>query len=328
MSTTSVQTRPGTRLRRLLAAGVTIGSVVAFTATAAHATNYDHEGERDDRARMAAPYTFRTINDPADPTFNQLLGINDHGRIVGYFASGMPGHPNRGYVVKGTPEHPQFRNENFPGSAQTQVVGINDDGTTVGFWVDGAGANAGFVLRDGMYTSVTNPATPATTPFNQLLGINRRGIAVGFYNDATGTSHGYTYDTLTGRFTPVVLPVAADSVTATGINAHGDISGFYVTGQITTGFVLRHGQLQQLSFGAKTNTQALGMNDADQVVGSYLDGAGAMHGFLWSHTRGLRTIDDPHATGGSLVNGLNNTGQLVGFYIDGAGNTDGFLAHR
>ena len=328
MSTTSVQTRPPTHLRRLLAAGVTIGTVVALTSTAAHATNYDHQGDRDDRARMAAPYTFHTINDPADPTFNQLLGINDHGRIVGYFGSGMPGHPNRGYVVKGTPENPQFRNENFPGSAQTQVVGVNDDGTTVGFWVDGAGANFGFVLRDGKFTSVTNPATPAGAPFDQLLGVNRRGIAVGFYNDAEGASHGYTYDTRTGRFSPVVLPVTADSVTATGINASGDISGFYVSGKVTTGFLLRHGHLQRLSFGAKSNTQALGANDADQVVGSYVDGAGSMHGFLWSKDRGLRTIDDPHATGGTLVNGLNNAGQLVGFYVNGAGNTDGFLARR
>ena len=44
-------------------------------------------------------YTFRTLDDNADPTFNQLLGINDKGVIAGYFGSGAAGHPNKGYVV-------------------------------------------------------------------------------------------------------------------------------------------------------------------------------------------------------------------------------------
>ena len=40
-------------------------------------------------------YTFQTLNDNRDPTFNQLLGINDSGLISGYFGSGMAGHPNK-----------------------------------------------------------------------------------------------------------------------------------------------------------------------------------------------------------------------------------------
>jgi hypothetical protein len=44
-------------------------------------------------------YGFRTLDDTADPTFNQLLGINDSGLIAGYFGSGAPGHPNMGYQL-------------------------------------------------------------------------------------------------------------------------------------------------------------------------------------------------------------------------------------
>ncbi len=33
----------------------------------------------------------------------------------------MTGHPNKGYTL-----HVSFRNENFPGSAQTQVTGLNN----------------------------------------------------------------------------------------------------------------------------------------------------------------------------------------------------------
>ena len=36
-------------------------------------------------AAGAAALTFQTIDDPADPTFNQLLGINNSGQIAGYF---------------------------------------------------------------------------------------------------------------------------------------------------------------------------------------------------------------------------------------------------
>src|SRR6202012_3725528 len=90
---------------------------------------------------ISANYAFQTRNDNRDTTFNQLLGINNSGVIAGYFGSGQKGHPNRGYVV--SPQYAQgnYRNENFPGSAQTQVTGINNAADTVGFWVDASGAN-------------------------------------------------------------------------------------------------------------------------------------------------------------------------------------------
>ena len=80
---------------------------------------------------MATKYTFQTIDNPADPTFNQLLGINTAGAIAGYFGSGAVGHPNQGYerTVGGT-----FVPSNFPGSTQTQTTGINNNGYTVGFY--------------------------------------------------------------------------------------------------------------------------------------------------------------------------------------------------
>ncbi len=44
-------------------------------------------------------YSFRTVDNNADLTFNQLLGINDAGVIAGYFGSGAQGHPNMGYLL-------------------------------------------------------------------------------------------------------------------------------------------------------------------------------------------------------------------------------------
>jgi hypothetical protein len=74
---------------------------------------------------------------------------------------------------------------------------------------------------------------------------------------------------------------------------------------------------------------ALGVNNFEEVVGTYMVGSGSsaqMHGFTWQPGRGFTSIDDPHGVGTTTINGVNDFGQLVGFYVDAAGNTDGFLA--
>jgi hypothetical protein len=109
-------------------------------------------------------HTFTNIINPADPTFNQLLGINNSDVIAGYSGSGVPGHPNQGY--KTTTAGTTFIPENFPGSVQTQVVGINNHGATVGFYSptnNGSDANFGFWNRTvGTYGAVVNPLTTST----------------------------------------------------------------------------------------------------------------------------------------------------------------------
>ena len=73
-------------------------------------------------------------------------------------------------------------------------------------------------------------------------------------------------------------------------------------------------------------TDALGVNNNDEVVGFYQVNSTVMHGFTWTPKGGFHTVDDPNGLGTTTINGLNNRGQLVGFYVDRAGNTDGMLA--
>ena len=68
---------------------------------------------------MAANYTFQTLNNNNDPTFNQLLGINNAGTIAGYFGSGNADHPNKGYTLAPPYTQGAYTNENFPNSVQT-----------------------------------------------------------------------------------------------------------------------------------------------------------------------------------------------------------------
>jgi len=273
-------------------------------------------------------FQFRTLVDRADPTFNQILGVNDRGTAVGYFGSGEDTkHPNKGFLVTSPYQPGEFRNENFPGSVQTQVVGINNDGTTVGFYVDAAGANHGFIRWQGRFRTVDFPGTTSKPSFNQLLGVNNHNVAAGFYNDQAGNSHGYLFDARRGRFIPLQLPIQATSVVATGINDAGQVVGFLVIGKTTHGFLWSHDELTLLRLGNHTNTQALGINNAGVIVGSFVDAADHTHGFVRFGSGMVRRVDAPGSTS-TVVNGLNNRGVIVGFFTDTRKNTLGFIAHR
>lgn len=272
----------------------------------------------------ARAYTFTTLNDQADPTFNQLLGINNKGHIVGYFGSGDPGHPNKGYQL--LPPHGQanYVNENFPGSIQTQVTALNNNGATAGFWVGANGANHGFVEWQGVFTSYDAP----NSHFTQILSINNAGTAVGFYNDKAGVSHAFKLNHATGKFTNIKVP--GKNSTASGINNNGDITGFTTggNGQVI-GWLLHQGRVVTFAYPGGGDTTPFGINNKDEIVGAYLDADGNSHGFTLTtpltHAQ-FAQVDDPNGVGSTVVNGVNDGGTLVGFYTDAAMNVDGFLA--
>jgi hypothetical protein len=288
--------------------------------------------------QSATAYRFATLDNAHDVTFNQLLGINNEGTIAGYFGSGAAGHPNKGYLLFPRYGQGNYGGENFPGSVQTQVTGLNDRGVTVGFWSSMNTAsmtnnNFGFWERNGKFHNANFPAgTPASPPVDQLLGVNDSDIAVGFWTDADGNSHGYTVDVDSDRFSSVTDPNSPSaSLTAAAINNDGGIAGFYTnagTGN-TDGFLKVGGKFIDLAAPGASSTMALGVNDHDEVVGTYTVGSGssaAMHGFTWTPKGGFAALDDPHGMGTTTINGVNDAGDLVGFYVDSVGNTDGFLA--
>jgi YVTN family beta-propeller protein len=72
-----------------------------------------------------------------------------------------------------------------------------------------------------------------------------------------------------------------------------------------------------------TSTLVLGINNAGQMVGSYIDGNNATHGF--SLTAGVfTTIDFPGATLTQAA-AINNVGEIIGSYNDSHGVGHGFL---
>ena len=310
----------------LVAAGTVAAGTIAAGLTALPAAA---------NARTSAPaahYAFHTYNSSNDETFNQLLGINSHGLISGYFGSGAQGHKNKGYLLSPPYHQSDYVVENFPGSAQTQVTGLNNAGTTVGFFSHtnkanpAHNANFGFYRQNGQYHEVNFPTSDnSAPPVNQLLGVNSSDIAVGFYNDSAGNARGYMYNIGTGTFTRIKISGAV-SLTATGINNLGDVTGFFndATGPVMS-FLLTHtGHLYTFVSGGN-ETQAFGVNDSDEAVGAITIGSSTF-GFTWTPSGGFHHVNDPKGMGSTVVNGVNDAGDLVGFYTDGKGNVDGMLA--
>ena len=322
-----------------VAVGGAVGGVFAVTGHSSTHSSVSlsassHREHHPREMRLGRGWSFSKLNNSNDPTFNQLLGINNRGQIAGYFGSGAKGHPNKGYVLS-LGHFSSFTNENVPTGIQTQVIGINDTGISVGFWSTQntksmANNNFGFYDWHGQFHSVNFPTrNMAKPPVNQLLGVNDSGITVGFYMGAKGQAHSYAYSIPGGWFHRIRIS-GSMSTTASGINNHGDIAGFYTgRGGVTRGFLLgAHGHLTRLTVPGSSSTMAFGVNDNREVVGTYMTGSGnnaKSFGFIWSRQFGFRTVNDPRGSGATTLNGINNAGDLVGFFTDAKGNTDGLL---
>jgi hypothetical protein len=314
----------GRALGPLALAAAAAGGALAAAVPAAH-------------AQGAPSYSYTTLDNSNDLTFNQLLGINNSDVIAGYFGSGMAMHPNKGYELLPAYGQEDYRVENFPGSAQTQVTGLNNTGAEVGFQSPtntGTDANYGWYSLDNGHSftqvDVALPAGlgPASPPVTQLLGVNDAGIAVGFQDDSAGNAHGFAYDTRTRQATYTTI-TGASSVTDAAINNQGQVAGFFspASGPVES-FLTTHAGLEAFAYPGATATTALGLNNLGEVVGTYTTGSGSTaenFGFTWTKQAGFTTIDDPYGMGATTVNGVNDKGDLVGFYVDSAGNTDGML---
>lgn len=141
--------------------------------------------------------TFVQINAPLGPNTVNAQGVNDKGRLVGFY--------------------------------------VGNDGQDHGF--DGNVQNANDGILTGMAVSdPTIPNVPgepgATFVFSQILGINDQGIAVGYYGDSSTSQHGFLFNTITGVYSFVDDPAlqfnnGVEVTQITGITNSGEIAGFY-----------------------------------------------------------------------------------------------------
>ena len=299
----------------------------------------------------ATSQSFFVLNNPGDPNFNQLLGINRARVIVGYFGDGAVVH-NNGYVL--VPKN-HYSVENFTNlphgdfASQTQAIGINNlrFPYIVGFYTDNAtGFTHGFLDANGTQSTIDDPAgSPphVTAPAQNLLGVNDFGDAAGFWTDNNGHEHGFTVELniqnpSKSTFTEIPLSLfnGAVATQASDITDTGKVCGFWTDGNGNNhGFFGLVGPLLfkfdvVIDGMTATSTSPFGCNNRGEVVGSFTDANGNVHGFIFYHGQSFQ-FDAPGSSQtaafgvmGTFINGVNDRGDFVGFFSDGT-KVNGFV---
>jgi hypothetical protein len=101
-------------------------------------------------------------------------------------------------------------------------------------------------------------------------------------------------------------------VTPQSVNNEDSVAGWYSDGARLYGFLTRRGKDLTLIVPGSTLTEAIGLNDFNQVVGDYTDEQGLFHGFVYD--QGVYTsVDFPNLPEpDSALTGINNLGEMVG----------------
>ena len=112
---------------------------------------------------------------------------------------------------------------------QTLAYGIDTAGQVVGGYVDSGQNRHGFLLSGDVYSTVDVPGAADNV---SALGSIAAGHIVGVSGDANSVYGGYLRNAA-GAFSPIGFP-GADETDPIGINALGVITGFYVSGPISS----------------------------------------------------------------------------------------------
>ena len=254
-----------------------------------------------------------------------------------------------------------FTSTDVPGAISTICLDINNAGAVIGYYTDPSGAEHGFLLRDGAFSTINFAYDTSTYPWGindlgqivgwgfdfdgggpqgfmvsggkvtmiedpdgyntNLFSITNSGVIVGSYFNGT------TYVGLTdsgGTFTNIDAP-DADGTEVYGINREGWLVGVALNREgAPRGFLDKDGEFTGLSFPGALDTVAYRINDKGEVAGQYEGQSGVINGYAWG-AGVFTTVTFPESTETS-VNGLNNAGTLVGSYTDASGATHGFIA--
>ena len=214
-----------------------------------------------------------------------------------------------------------IQNVQFPTDlAFTQLLGINNAGTIAGF--HGAVVTQGFTLTlPHTFTSQNFPGSVTSL----ATAINGAGSTAGIYQDGGGTTHGYTQ--MGGLFSTVDQPGTVFNQ-ALGINDSNTTVGYFAadkagqTGQ--SAYRQSGGVFTNLNALLPTNqnSQAVGINNAGNIVGFYMPAATTSIGFL--EVGGAISMLDPFGSAFTQALGISNTGEIVGIYADAGGVQHGY----
>ena len=163
------------------------------------------------------PIVFPTT-DNSTPAVDQLLGVNDHRRAVGFYVNAAGNNRAYRFNIKTG----NFHRVRIHGATGVVATGINNKGSISGFFTDSGGNTHGFLLRrTGRLFILDAPGATMTLAF----GVNKHGEVVGAWTSGS-ESHGFTW-TRQGGFQTVDDPNGIGTTVINGIDKQGVLVGFY-----------------------------------------------------------------------------------------------------
>jgi hypothetical protein len=275
---------------------------------------------------IASAQTYTAVNFPGAALTELIGGPNPQGTSVGGYTLAVGGALH-GFTLKDG----VFTAFDPPGSTFTTVNFINPRGDIVGAYVDASGISHGFVLSGGNYSTVDYPGAAGTVlssvnPSGEMSGATCSDPVCGVFG-ATNVTHSFLLSKK-GVFSATFDPPGAASSTSSVVIPNGAVIGSDTNLSGTTcaaqcqGYMLFHGAYATISFPGSSFTFAGGASAQGHVVGIYVDGSGAGHGFLFD---GAYTSFDYPGAAFTEATGINPSGVIVGLYTDSAGVTHGFV---
>ena len=210
---------------------------------------------------------FTTIDFPNAAIETRAYGINTQGDIVG----GYDGY--RGFLLR----EGVFTSIDFPGAVYTDAWGINSNGDIGGSYsIDGNWLHAYVLTKHGEYVAVEPPLHQTDS---MIHGINSRDDVVGCWWDTAGEMHGLLGKG--GVYSSVDFPGTIIESMNYRINEQGWMAGYYTdSNNMTHGYYAWDSHFVPIDFPGATYTDARGINDAREIVGTYRDAGNKVHGFL------------------------------------------------
>jgi probable HAF family extracellular repeat protein len=197
-----------------------------------------------------------------------------------------------------------------PGALTATIAnGINDRGQIVGEFNTNQGWSGFLRNSNGTITTFNIPGEINTEPH----GINNRGQIVGDTNDQA-----FVMNKLGGSISTFGVP-GYSLTEGASINDAGVITG--TIANPVFGYVNIRGAITTFSFG--TNTNAFGINDKGDIVGTFTNNSGLGQGFLRQRDT-FTVISIPGAFSVAAL-GINNRDEIVGVFRTFSSNFQGFL---
>jgi hypothetical protein len=179
----------------------------------------------------------------------------------------------------------------FQGTVPATADGLTDEGAVGGTVFGSDGFAHGFLrARDGTFSEFDATSDNLAT---LVFGVNSQQTLAGLYFELSGAEGGFVR-TADGTITDIPVPIPPNGTVSLGvnaINALGAVVGYYsnsnlISWQAARGYE-RASDGEKVYFkapdagtGPNQGTFPYDNNDSGQITGTYIDSAGAYHGFI------------------------------------------------